>query len=210
MQGTETAGAVPVILPLTADIGELEQLADTCDGFLFTGGQDVSPSLYGEDARPTCGEICQARDECEKELLRLALERDKPILGICRGIQLINVALGGSLYQDLPTEHPSGVEHHMSPPYDRFCHTVSVLPDTPLAELLNVPVLEVNSYHHQAVKRPANCLKKMAESPDGLIEAVYMPDKRFVWAIQWHPELSFRTDEASRKIFGAFISATAR
>ena len=209
MQGLESAGAIPVMLPLTADPSELEPLARICSGFLFTGGQDVSPALYGEAPSSACGEICPARDNCEKVLLDLALELDKPILGICRGIQFLNAALGGTLYQDLPSEHPSQVRHRMLPPYDRPCHTVSVLPGTPLAELLEVSQLPVNSYHHQAIRRLAPGLLKMAESPDGLTEAVFMPGKRFAWAVQWHPEFSFRTDEASRRIFGAFVSAAA-
>ena len=141
----------------------------------------------------------------ERELLNRALEQDKPILGICRGLQFLNVALGGTLYQDLPTEHPPGIEHPMKPPYDQAAHMVRTLPDTPLAALLQKTDLDVNSCHHQAVKTLAPGLAEMARSTDDLIEAVYLPGKTFVWAVQWHPELSFRTDENSRKIFQAFI-----
>ena len=207
LEGLEQAGASPIILPLPEDLDDLPQLVSLCDGLLFTGGQDVSPTLYGETPKPTCGEVCPARDRVEQVLLHLALERDLPVLGICRGIQFLNAVLGGTLYQDLPTEHPSQTQHHMTPPYDRAVHTVTLQPGTPLAELLGEEHIGVNSYHHQAVKTLAPCLTEMAWSEDGLIEAVCLPEKRFVWAVQWHPEFSFRVDEHSRKIFGAFVTA---
>lgn len=207
LEGLEQAGAIPVVLPLPEESDDLTQLISLCDGLLFTGGQDVSPALYGEMPKGTCGEICSARDRMEQVLLHLALERDLPVLGICRGIQFLNAALGGTLYQDLPTEHPSQIQHHMTPPYDRAVHTVTLQPNTPLAELLGAEYIGVNSYHHQAVKTLAPCLAEMARSEDGLIEAVCLPEKRFVWAVQWHPEFSFRVDAHSRKIFGAFVAA---
>ena len=207
LEGLEEAGAIPIILPLTADRADIAQIVEVCDGFLFTGGQDVAPQLYGEATRPTCGELCHARDTLERELLRQALERDKPILGICRGLQFLNAALGGTLYQDLPTEHPSEIEHSMKPLYDQAAHMVRILPDTPLAALLQKQELGVNSCHHQAVKTLAPGLAEMARSTDDLIEAVYLPGKTFVWAVQWHPEMSLHADTDSRKIFEAFVGA---
>lgn len=209
LAGLEMAGAIPLTLPLTEDARDISQLVSLCDGFLFTGGQDVSPRLYGEEPRAVCGEICEKRDAFERRLFFRALEENKPILGICRGIQFFNACLGGSLYQDLPTEHPSGVLHSMRPPYDRSVHTVEIRRETPLAELLQRTQLGVNSYHHQAIRTLAPGLAEMARSEDGLVEAVYLPDEAFVWAVQWHPELSFRTDENSRKIFSAFVAAAA-
>lgn len=129
--------------------------------------------------------------------------------GICRGIQFFNACLGGTLYQDLPTEYPLEVAHVMRPPYDQTVHSVALLPGTPLAALLDRAELGVNSYHHQAIKALAPSLAEMARSEDGLVEAVYLPDKSFVWAVQWHPEFSFRTDENSRKIFSAFVAAAS-
>ena len=160
--------------------------------------------------KPTCGELCPARDTLERELLNRALEQDKPILGICRGLQILNVTLGGTLYQDLPTEHPPEISHSMKPPYDRAAHTVRILPDTPLAALLQKPELGVNSCHHQAIKTLAPGLVEMARSTDGLIEAVYLPGKTFVWAVQWHPELSLHAGEASRKMFIALVTAVIK
>ena len=208
--GIRQAGGLPIMLPLTDDPQDIMQLAMLCDGFLFTGGHDVSPALYGEtpiDASVVC---CPGRDAMETYMLHEALRLDKPVLGICRGIQFINAALGGTLYQDLPTQHPSDVAHHQRPPYDRPAHTVSVLPDTPLAQLLGCGQLPVNSYHHQAVRDLAPDLVPMAISSDGLTEALVKPDARFLWAVQWHPEFSFRTDENSRRIFAAFLNAALK
>lgn len=208
LEGVKKAGAVPVILPLTTNGADIAQLVDLCDGFLFTGGQDVDPQLYGEAMKPFCGELCPARDAMEQELLHRALEQDKPVLGICRGIQFLNVALGGTLYQDLPMEYPSEIEHAMKAPYDRAAHTVHIWPMTPLSTLLEKTELGVNSCHHQAIKSLAPGLVEMARGEDDLIEAVYLPGKTFVWAVQWHPEMSLHADANSRKIFEVFVRAT--
>ena len=210
LEGVKEAGAIPIILPLAADGTDIAQLVEICDGFLFTGGQDVAPQLYGESLKPTCGELCPARDTLEQELLRRALKQDKPILGICRGLQFLNAALGGTLYQDLPTEHPSEIGHSMKPPYDRTAHTVHIWPMTPLSALLEKTELGVNSCHHQAVKTLAPGLVEMARSADDLVEAVYLPGRTFVWAVQWHPEMSLRTDEDSRKMFMALVTAVIK
>ena len=207
MDGVAEAGGLPLMLPLTDDEEQIDQLIALCDGFLFTGGQDVDPSLYGEDKDAVCGECCPGRDAMEAKLLSAALKLDKPIFGICRGIQFINTALGGTLNQDLPSQHPSEIEHHQHPPYDVPVHTVTPIPSTPLAGLLGDEAFAVNSYHHQAVKELAPAWSAMAVAPDGIIEAAYMPGKRFVWAVQWHPEFSFRVDENSRKLFHALVRA---
>ena len=131
MDGVTAAGGLPVMLPLTDDEDMLKQLCGLCDGFLLTGGHDVSPEFYGRRRLPECGATCPRRDRMEAAVLRLAMERDKPVLGICRGIQFVNAALGGTLWQDLPTQHPSGVVHQQRPPYDVPSHDVDILPDTP-------------------------------------------------------------------------------
>lgn len=148
MRGIEAAGGAPVMLPLTEDQSLLRQLAETFDGFLFTGGQDISPRLYGEEKMPLCGEICPTRDKMELIMLDAAMELDKPVLGICRGLQFINAALGGTLFQDIPAEFPSAVKHCQTPPYDHPAHEVMLLPSTPLRELLGQETIRVNSYHH--------------------------------------------------------------
>jgi len=185
-------------------------MTDKCSGFLFTGGQDVSPSLYNENPLPQCGESSPERDTMEKILLSRVIELDKPILGICRGIQLINTVLGGTLYQDLPTQTNSHLDHHQKPPYDKPIHNVTVIENTPLHAVLETDTLAVNSYHHQAIKDLSDKLLPMAKALDGIIEAVYMPNKKFIWGIQWHPEFSYVSDFASKKIFEEFIKQTLK
>jgi len=205
MQGLEEAGAVPVILPLTVSENVLKQTADKFDGFLFTGGHDVNPSLYKQEKTERCGEACDERDRMEAYIFQEAvLNQNKPALGICRGIQFFNVLLGGSLYQDIPTELPSAITHVHGPPYDVPAHSVRILPESPLGKLVGKEQIEVNSYHHQGINRIAEGLEIMALADDGLAEAVYMPDRHYVWAVQWHPELSLK-DEFSKKIFSSFV-----
>ena len=205
LDGLEEAGATPVILPMIEDPEEISRLVDMCDGILMTGGHDVSPLLYGEvplEGKVSC---CIKRDNMEKIVFEDAVRNDKPVLGICRGIQLINALLGGTLYQDLPSQHDSAVNHHQTPPYDIPVHKAMVRKNTPLFDCLGKEVINVNSYHHQAVKDLAPGLEVMAESEDGIVEAVCKPDCKFLWAVQWHPEFSFKTDENSKMIFKAFV-----
>lgn len=207
MEGVTQAGGLPVMLPLTDREDQLERALELCSGFLFTGGQDVSPEVYGEETLPLCGELCPDRDRMEKPLLLEALKRDRSVLGICRGLQFINAALGGTLYQDLPAQKPSDCSHHMDAPYDRPEHMAALAEGSPLRMLLGSAEIGVNSCHHQAVKDLAPGLSAMAAAPDGVVEAVWMPSKRFVWAVQWHPEFSYYTDANSRSIFRAFVES---
>ena len=180
---------IPMILPLTSDEFEIESVMDVCDGILITGGQDVTPSLYGEEVLPECGEYFDLLDEMEIIIIKKAMERDYPLLGICRGIQILNVALGGTLYQDIPSQVDTKIKHHMEPPYDRVQHEVNIIKDSLLYDRYKQDRIGVNSYHHQAIKHLSPKLEVMAESDDGIIEAVYVPDKKFIWAVQWHPEM---------------------
>ncbi|MBR0381430.1 MAG: gamma-glutamyl-gamma-aminobutyrate hydrolase family protein [Eubacterium sp.] len=207
MDGIVRAGGTPVMFPLNADEAELVRLTGMCDGILLTGGHDVSPEIYHEEPLAGLVSACRMRDDMEKVILKEAIKTDKPLLGICRGIQFINAVLGGTLYQDLPGQRPSDIDHHQQPPYDRPVHRVSIVGDSPLYNLLKTEDLAVNSYHHQAVKDLAPSLESMALSEDGLVEALFMPHHRFLWAVQWHPEFSYMTDEASLQILEAFIDA---
>ncbi len=204
LKGLQDAGAFPVILPVFGSVSEAEQACELCDGFLFTGGQDVNPALYGEKPDERCGEISFERDLMEKLLLERAIAEDKPILGICRGIQFINAALGGTLYQDIPSQLPSGLVHCQKPPFDVPSHDVEICPESPLRRLLGRDRISVNSFHHQGIKELSPKLREMAYSADGLTEAVYAPGQYFLWAVQWHPEYSYLADENSRKIFRTF------
>lgn len=207
VEALEDQGAIPLILPLTADRDVLDWALEGCDGLLLTGGQDVDPAHYGEGPDPKLGELAPVRDAQELYLISRALERDLPLFGICRGEQILNVALGGSLYQDLPSQLPQALSHSMKPPYDRGVHRVSLTPGTPLQRLLGAEQLSVNSRHHQGIKALAPGLEVMAVAEDGLIEAVRVPEKTFAWAVQWHPEHAYAADGASRAIFGAFVGA---
>ena len=141
----------------------------------------------------------------EAYLLDKCIEEDKPFLGICRGLQFINAHLGGSLYQDLPTEYNCTVEHHMAPPYNRPVHRVQVLEDTSLSDIIGSGIHEVNSYHHQAIKELSPKVQKMAVSEDGLVEAIAVKNHRFAIGVQWHPEFSYEDSEESMKLLKAFI-----
>ena len=207
MDAVQQAGGVPMMLPLMDDDDAIEMMADLMDGFIFTGGPDLAPQLYGCELLPECGEIVPARDALETKLLRAVLKRNKPAIGICRGLQMINSVLGGTLYQDLPTQRPSEINHRMTPPYDREWHEVKLVEGTPLQQLLGKETAGVNSCHHQAIERLGEGLEAMAYSPDGLVEAVYMPGKKFLWATQWHPEFSYKVNPDSVKIFEAFVGS---
>ncbi len=218
LEGIQQAGGVPVVLPFglpsaAKNDGSLEaaiaEMVERFDGFLFTGGPDVSPGLYGQDDMGGKIKTCPRRDELEVPLLKKAVAAGKPIFGICRGLQLINAVLGGTLYRDLPSEHPSEIVHRQAKPYGRYTHTVQV--NGPLqvilSDLIESNTLPVNTLHHQAVRELAPGLEAMAVTPDGLVEAFYAPGARFLWAVQWHPEYLFRGDEASRRLFKKFVEA---
>ncbi len=207
MKVLEVCGALPIMLPLSTDETELKQAFDMCDGLLLTGGHDVGPYVYGKETSVKCGIPCKERDDMESILLKMALKEDKPVLGICRGMQFMNAYLGGDLYQDLPTEYECKVEHHMLPPYDQTAHRVKVVEGTMLAALIGAGMHEVNSYHHQAVKTPAGPVDVMAISEDGIIEAISVKNKKFAVGVQWHPEFSYQMNEDSIKLVTAFVDA---
>ncbi|MFD2329407.1 gamma-glutamyl-gamma-aminobutyrate hydrolase family protein [Cohnella sp. GCM10020058] len=209
MKGIEAAGGIPFMLPLTSDAAQIARIADLFDGFLFTGGHDVNPGLYGEKAEAFCGEPCDERDEMEAALFDLVLRLDKPAFGICRGLQLFNVLLGGTLYQDIPTQMQSDLKvgHKQSPPYSEPVHPVYIAKETPFHGLVEAGVLQVNSYHHQGIKRLSGQLLPAAKAEDGLVEAVVMPGKKFVAAVQWHPEFNYETDGYNFRLFEVFVKA---
>ena len=210
MDGIERAGGLPVMLPLTTDKGLIGQVCQVIDGLLFTGGQDISPSLYGEEKSDLCKPACEERDIMESLLFSMAvMGMDMPAFGICRGIQLFNALLGGTLYQDLPAEcrGRAPVCHQKHPPYSEASHHINIEPGSPLHTILGADVIPVNSYHHQGIRDLSNKLTCMAVSEDGLAEAVRIHGRRFAWAVQWHPEISLH-DENNRKLFEVFVKAS--
>ncbi|MBQ4424790.1 MAG: gamma-glutamyl-gamma-aminobutyrate hydrolase family protein [Lachnospiraceae bacterium] len=201
----EKAGGIPVILPTTDDFEKARTLWARMDGFVLSGGHDVDPSLYGEEKRPSCGNTFPKRDLYEKELLRFAMENGKPVLGICRGIQLINAALGGSDHQDLEED---GFRKHsqFDIPRNMASHTVQLREGSPLEAIFGKRELGVNSFHHQAVKDLAPGLTADAVSEDGVIEALHIPGQPFLLAVQWHPEMMADSEEQA-KLAQALIRA---
>lgn len=207
------AGGVPVVLPPQDDHAGL--LLDTVDGLLLSGGGDVEPSRYGAVERhPTVYGINPERDRFELDLIAEALRRDQPLLCICRGIQVLNVALGGTLVQDIASQPdlPVRVEHRqqevgLAP--DDLGHDVAIDLNSPLRRLAASASLGVNSYHHQAVDRLASDLLAIAHAPDGLIEAATLPSRGFVLAVQWHPELMFERHPEQLQLFLALTEAAS-
>lgn len=211
LEGLREAGAIPLILPLNLDKEEFNDIKEKFSGFLLTGGHDVSPELYGEQKEDVCGRCSPERDRLESMVFLYALHKDIPVLGICRGIQLINALMGGTLYQDLPSRFQGkvNIEHHMAAPYNRHVHHLDILRNTPLYGVLKKEDIGVNSYHHQGIRDVGQGLEVMAYSEDGLAEAVYVPNRRFIWGIQWHPEFMYQTDHNQQQIFRAFVDSCA-
>lgn len=200
-------GAVPFLLPFTEKGDVLQEILDACSGLLLSGGPDIHPVLFGEDMHQNCGQTCPLRDTPEMELVRLAAAQDKPVLGICRGVQAMNVALGGTLYQDIPSQTASRLCHAQKPPYSIAVHRVQIERESLLYQVLEEESVLVNSMHHQAVKTPAPSLTVAAVAPDGGIEALWRPENRFFLGVQWHPECMYASSRESGRLFQAFIDA---
>jgi putative glutamine amidotransferase len=198
-----------VLIPLNLDDGALRAIYERLDGLLLAGGVDVHPRHYGEAVHEKCGEIDEARDAVELTLTRWALAEGLPILAICRGIQVLNVAAGGTLYQDIAAQMPDSLKHDYWPDYPRnlLPHQVTVNNDSHLAAILGGTQMAVNSLHHQAVKDLAPNFTVVARSPDGLIEAIEVNDHPFALGVQWHPEELLEDAPPMRRLFEEFVSA---
>ena len=192
---------LPVILPFTDDGETIRGYAERFDGYLFTGGDDVDPAYYGEARHPACGEGEPDRDRFELALLRELTARDRPVFGICRGIQVMNVAAGGTLWQDICAQAVGNMTPHFADLPEGHRHTVYA--SGPLAGRLGACALCTNSYHHQAVKDPGDGLAVTARSHDGLVEAVESTRLTYYKAVQWHPEIS--PDDISVKLITDFL-----
>lgn len=212
VRAVEAAGGVPVLLPPALSAASRASLWTILDGLLLTGGGDIEPARFAQPPHPATADVSPARDALECELVERAVAERLPIFGICRGMQVLNVALGGSLCQDIVSERASVVAHAQSAPREQPTHAVKLLADaTRLGEIVGTVELEVNSFHHQAVRRVGRGLRETAWAPDGVVEALESdsPD-RFVLAVQWHPEHLVEHDAAARALFAALVDAARR
>lgn len=205
------ADALPVLLPAALPPQDLPALIDKFDGFLFSGGLDLDPDLFGAEMLPSVYGVDPQRDAFELALIPLVVAADKPLLAICRGLQALNVALGGSLYVDLASELPQAQKHDYYPYFSRqkIAHNVQIEPASRLANIVGAATLATNSLHHQAARRIGAGLQVNAWAVDGVIEGLEMPERSFVLGTQWHPEC-LGESPASRALFAAFTSACAQ
>jgi len=209
------AGAIPWMIPLVGDDAEtLRGIYDELDGVFLPGGADIDPASYNEDRHPLCDRTDPPRDQVELMMTRWAMSDRKPVLGVCRGVQLINLAAGGTLYQDLADEYPGSIKHDYFPfggkyTRDHLAHEVAVAPNTRLAEFIGPGAVPVNSMHHQGIRDLGAGLVASAVAPDGLIEATEAMDGSFLIGVQWHPEALTDNDARMRRLFDEFIAAAA-
>lgn len=206
----ELCGGIPVYLPPTESESNLADLYDALDAILLPGGPDVDPVFYGQPHSTQLGPVYPKLDRFEITLIRRAMADDKPILAICRGQQILNVALGGTLYQDLPSDHGKALDHSLSLKigWSHLAHAIEIEKASALARIVGKKSIRVNSLHHQAIKELGLGLQASAHSKDGVIEAVEMPSKRFVVGIQCHPEELFTGNPWAKHLFEAFIAAS--
>ncbi len=208
IQAIQRAGGIPLIIPVGIDPSNLQSLTSRLDGVLFTGGGDIRPQYYGGENHPKVSGLDLERDRLEFELLKPALEMDLPLLAICRGIQVLNVGLGGTLYTHIQDQLPGAIKHDWYPdfPRDRIAHTVSVVQESKLHYILGESEVSVNSLHHQGIEKLGHGLKPVATAPDGLVEAVEVMDARFALGVQWHPEC-LPDSIPMQRLFKAFVDA---
>lgn len=209
IQAIEEVGGLPVLIPVSVDEATLRGIYDRLDGVLLPGGGDVRPDWYGEQCHPLTGNIDDPRDRAEIQLARWAEAEDRPLFGICRGHQVLNVAYGGTLVQDIPSEVGTSVIHTIPDrtPRNTLMHEVRLDPSSRLAAIIGANVVKVNSIHHQSVDKPAPNARVTAFAPDEVVEALELPDKKFILSVQWHPEDLYRDDEAMKRLFSAFVQA---
>jgi putative glutamine amidotransferase len=201
------AAGLPVLIPLNLSDGDLDLLLTRVDGILFTGGYDIDPRQYGNQPHPKVEGVDANRDRVEIHLVQAMIHQGKPFFGICRGCQVINIALGGSLYEDLPEQFPGDVQHdNHDHPRNYLAHNIDVISDTHLSQILAVTTTGVNSLHHQGIYKLAAGLQSSALAPDGLVEAFEVVNYPFGLAVQWHPE-ELQEHASMRSLFQAFVQS---
>jgi putative glutamine amidotransferase len=208
-QAITSAGGMPVILPLGLPASILKEALSRLDGVLLTGGGDIAPERYGNRPHPLVAEVDEGRDQEEIQVFQNAGQAGLPVLAICRGLQVVNVAMGGTLYEDILDQYPGAIKHQYSleKPRTYLAHTVHLNGSSRLTSILGSPEVQVNSLHHQGIRRLAQGLQASACAPDGLVEAVELPGSRFVLAVQWHPEW-MQDDPGMRRLFAEFVAAS--
>lgn len=203
------AGGLPVVLPNLVTKNDVSELLAGVDGILVTGGGDIDPTYFGEEPHRELGEVCPDRDTFEMMLVKEALLLDKPILAICRGCQVLNIAAGGDIYQDIYSQIDKELlQHYQQAPRTHASHYIHLKEDTIYKDLINEESIKVNSFHHQSVRKLGKGFVVSAVATDGTIEAFESQSHKFVIAVQWHPENLFRNNDIhSKKLFEAFINA---
>ena len=208
VRSVQNAGGIPLLIPLGLNEADLQVILERVDGVLFTGGGDIDPARFGGQDHPSVHQVDPDRDEVEILLVKEVVRLEKPFLGICRGIQVANVAMGGDLYTDIGSHLPSSLEHEYVPgqPWSVLSHSIQVEAGSRLAEILGGTQFEVNSLHHQAVSRIAGDFQASAYAPDGVLEAFELPGHPFGVAVQWHPEW-LQDHPPMRALFRAFVQS---
>ncbi|HLT59076.1 MAG: gamma-glutamyl-gamma-aminobutyrate hydrolase family protein [Limnochordales bacterium] len=210
IRAVAAAGGVPVLIPPAWDPELLGAALERVDGLVLTGGVDVDPARYGQEPHPQLGRVDPEWDDLDVTVARLALARDVPVLGICRGMQVLNVAAGGTLYQDIPSQVPGALAHQQSAPREEASHGVAVQDGSRLHGVLAAAHLAVNSFHHQAVLAVAPGFQATAHAPDGIIEGIEGVAHRFALGVQWHPEHLTGRDPAHFRLFAALVAAAGQ
>ncbi|MGQ9825863.1 MAG: gamma-glutamyl-gamma-aminobutyrate hydrolase family protein [Desulfotomaculales bacterium] len=208
LRAVSAAGGIPLVLPDCIGENELKELLGLLDGLLLTGGGDVDPAYFGEEPIPASGRIAPLRDAFEVALVRQGLAADLPILGICRGMQVLNIAAGGNIYQDISTQIAGSLKHCQQAPYWAGTHSIEIQEGTLLQSILQEKTIRVNSFHHQAVRDPAPGFIVSALAKDGVVEAIESPSRRFVLGVQCHPEGMWEKDRRFLKLFTALVEAS--
>jgi putative glutamine amidotransferase len=210
-RAVERAGGAPVLVPLKLSDETLRTIFSQLDGLLIAGGVDVHPSEYGESVEDYCGDIDLQRDAVELQMIRWALNDKVPVFGICRGIQAMNIAAGGSLYQDIPVQLQGKLwhQHRKGDPYNLLTHQIDIEPDSKLARVLGEQHAQVNSLHHQSVKDVAPGFRIVARATDGIVEGIEAMNGGFALGVQFHPEWLIDDDSRMVRLFEEFVRASA-
>ena len=208
VEAVVAAGGTPLILPVVEDEKIISSYLELIDGLLLSGGIDPDPKYWEEESEPGMGKIDPLRDEFELFLLTEAIRMDLPLLGICRGLQMLNIAFGGTIIQDLSTEKGRYLKHMQDAPHWYPTHKIEIKGESLLKKVLGTDIYSVNSFHHQACGELGDGLKVTAKTSDGIVEAVEGTDKEFVLGVQWHPETMYNKDRTTLNIFKNFVSVS--